>query len=180
MGGRALTLDEKKERALAKQAARLAEKEESVPIVNEAGEVRTRKKRGTFNGTEGKLNVAHTIEGYHLHILNDMPGRITQALDNGYEFVFPEEVGGVTNSNVTDRNSDLGEKVRFLVGHDEKGNALFGYLMKIPEEWYDEDQQAIQDRNDKIDNAIRKGKVVGDGQTTDGFYVPKGGISMKN
>ena len=179
MGGKALTLEEKKERALAKQAATAAKRIESVPIVTELGVVKTRKKRGTFNGTEGKLNVAHLIDGYHIHILNDTPGRISQALENGYEFVSPEEVGGATNSNVTDRNTDLGEKVRFLVGHDEKGNSLFAYLMKIPQEWYDEDQQAIQERSDKIDNAIRKGKIVGDGQNDEGFYLPSGGINMK-
>lgn len=179
MGGRALTLEEKKERALAKQVAREEKKTESVAVVTETGVKKTRKKRGTFNGTEGKMTVNNTIPGYHLHWLNDTPGRISQALENGYEFVAPEEVGGVTNSNVTNRNTDLGEKVRVLVGHDDQGQPLFAYLMKIEQEWYDEDQQLVQARNDKIDNAIRNGKIVGDGKDTDGFYLPKGGIKMQ-
>lgn len=180
---KALTLQEKKDRALALKAKQADKQEASVEVVNIVeGTVvkKTRKKRGTFNGTEGKLAVAHLIDGYHLHILNDTPGRITQALDSGYEFVTSEEVGGATNNNVTNRNTDLGDKVRFLVGHNDQGNELFGYLMKIPQEWYDEDQQLLQSRNDKVDNAIRSGKVTAEGQSADGFYVPRGGISMKN
>ena len=38
------------------------------------------RKKGVFNGTQGKLQVGNQIEGYHLHIFNDMPGRIQQAL----------------------------------------------------------------------------------------------------
>ena len=180
---KALTLQEKKDRVLALKAKQADKQEASVAtetVVEGTVVKRTRKKRGTFNGTEGKLSVAHLIDGYHLHILNDVPGRISQAIDSGYEFVTPDEVGGATNNNVTSRNTDLGDKVRFLVGHNDQGNELFGYLMKIPQEWYDEDQQLLQGRNDKVDNAIRKGKVVAEGQSADGFYVPSGGISMKN
>jgi hypothetical protein len=189
---KALTLAEKKEKALAKKVAVTAEEKESVAIVktveavNEATGVaevvavkKTRKKRGSFNGTEGKMTVAHGIPGFHLHWLNDTAGRITQALDSGYEFVEPQEVGGVSNSNVTNRNTDLGEKVRVLAGHDDQGLPLFAYLMKIEQDWYDEDQQAVQGRNDKIDKAIRTGKIVGDGKDTDGFYLPSGGIKMQ-
>ena len=53
---------------------------------------------------------------------------------------------------------------------------MYAYLMKIRQEWYDEDQAELQSRNDKIDNAIRSGKnVVGE---QPGFYVPQGGIKL--
>lgn len=154
----ALTLEEKRERSMAKAEARQDAKEEG------RGE---RKRRSAFNGTRQKLSVNKSIPGYHLHIFNDTKdGRIQQALDSGYEFVSPEEVGGVS-SNVVDRNTDLGDKVRYLVGTDTDG-PMYAYLMKIKQEWYEEDQAEIQARNDRTDAAIRGGKV--DGVDNTGFY----------
>lgn len=164
---RALTLEEKK----AKVEEKLAAKEEALKPVG-------RRTRGAFNGTEGKLRVNKVIEGYHMHILNDSPGRIQTALDNGYEFISPDEIGGTT-VNVTDRNTDLGDKVRFLVGKDEQGGPLYAYLMKIKQEWYEEDAALVQNRNDMIDDSIRHGKLTGDGKSTEGFYMPREGIKMK-
>ena len=125
------------------------------------------RKKGVFNGTQGKLQVGSTVPGYHLHIFNDTPGRITAAQENGYEFVHPSEVGG-TMENVTSRNTDLGDKVRFLVGAGEKGEPMYAYLMKIKEEWWLEDQAELQKKNDKTDAAIRSGKTPG--VDSSGFY----------
>jgi len=125
------------------------------------------RKRGVFNGTQGKLQVGNEIPGFHLHIFNDTPGRIQNATENGYEFVHPSEVGGVME-NVTSRNTDLGDKVRFLVGAGEKGEPMYAYLMKIKEEWWLEDQAELQKKNDKTDAAIRSGKTPG--VDSSGFY----------
>lgn len=160
----ALTLEEKKARALEKKAVA---DEQKAP---------QRTRRGTFNGTESKMAIEHTIPGFHLHWLNDYAGRIQQAQQGGYEFVTAEEIGGMVNSNVTDRNNDLGEKVRMLVGHNDQGGPLYAYLMKIPEEFWLEDQAAIQARNDLVDAAIRSGKAPG--VNTEGQYIPREGIKM--
>ena len=153
----ALTLEEKRERSMEKSEAR---KEAA------QGE-RKRERRSAFNGTRSKLSVGHGIPGYHLHIFNDTKdGRIQAAQDSGYEFVSPEEVGGVS-SNVTDRNTDIGDKVRFLVGMDNN-EPMYAYLMKIKQEWYDEDQAEIQARNNKTDAAIKGGKLATEQEA--GFY----------
>lgn len=131
--------------------------------------------RNVFNGTQAKLTVNNQIPGYKLHIFNDEPGRIQTALDGGWEFVTPDEVGGVKDS-VTSGNTDLGEKVRFLVGTSEKGDGLYAYLLKIKQEWWEEDQAEIQKRNDRVDDAIRGGVNVKDGTSSDGFYTPREGI----
>jgi hypothetical protein len=47
--------------------------------------------------------------------------------------------------------------------------------MKIRQEWYEEDQAELQAKNNRIDGAIRKGKVSGDNPA---FYVPSGGIKL--
>ena len=136
-----------------------------------------RTKRGSFNGTDGKLRVGHQIDGFHMHIFNESPGRIEQALGVGYEFVSPEEVGG-TASNVVSRNTDIGDKVRFLVGVDAQSAPQYAYLMKIRQELYDEDQSILQAKNDIIDEAIRGGKNTKEGYSSDGTYIPREGIKL--
>lgn len=131
--------------------------------------VRTRRNRGAFNGTRGKLQVGHLIQGYHLYFFNDEPGRIQAALDAGWEFVSPEEVG-FASTNVTNRNTDLGNsRVSVVGGRNDQGQAVAQVLMKIKQEWWEEDQNDIQRRNDQTDAAIRKGKGGSDIDTT-GFY----------
>ena len=153
--------------------AELAVKTEAPVESNKRAE---RRQRGAFNGTRGKLQVGYSIPGYHLYIFNDTPGRITAATDNGYEFVHPEEVGGTT-TNVVSRNTDLGDKVRFLVGSND-GEPMYAYLMKIKQEWWEEDQADLAKRNKQIEQSIRGGKLTGDGMNTEGFY--NAGIKVDN
>lgn len=169
---RALTIEEKRDRANAALAAL------ATPVAaaaTPAADGAVRRKRGVFNGTQGKLKIEGTIPGYHLHILNDDRNRLQEAQDNGYEFVTPSEIKGVSE-NVTSRNGDIGDsRVRFLVGTQENGQPLHGYLMKIRQEWYDEDQADLQHKNDQIDDSVRKGAVNG---SNPHFYVPQGGIKL--
>ena len=161
----ALTMEQKVAKAEAKQEV----------IRSTNGRAR-REARSSFNGTEAKLRIGHALPGYHLHILNDVPGRIDQALQAGYDFVSPDEVGGVAN-NVVSRNTDLGDKVRFLVGSGPNNEPMYAYLMKIELDLYEEDQQALQSKNNRIDEAIRGGKPL-EGQPSDGTYIPREGIKM--
>ena len=39
-----------------------------------------------------------------------------------------------------ERNSDVGNKVRAIVGTTEQNEPLYAYLMKIKKEWFEEDQ----------------------------------------
>lgn len=160
---KALTLDEKVARATERVQGRNAE-----PAPE------GRKRRNVFNGTESKLSVTKSIPGYHLHVFTDTGNRVQEALDGGYEFVSPDEVGGVSE-NVVSRNGDLGDRVRFLVNPRAEGSEQYGFLMKQRQEWYEEDQAALQTKNNAIDAAIRKGNLTGDNP---GMYVPKGGIKM--
>lgn len=167
----ALTLEQKIARVAAKNAAKDAPAEPTPSAVDGA----VRRKRGVFNGTSGKLRVHGTIPGYHLHIMNDDRNRIQEALAGGYEFVAPTEIEGVSE-NVTSRNGDIGDsRVRFLVGTQEKGEPMYAYLMKIRTEWYEEDQAELADRNNKIDAAVRAGKISGENPA---FYTPRDGIKL--
>jgi len=164
---RALTYEEKRDRNMAAL---------QVQQDNPSGETTapSRKRRNVFNGTEGKLSVHKQILGYHLHVITDEGARIQEALDTGYEFVRPDEIGGVSE-NVVSRNGDLGDRIRFLVNPRATGSMQYGYLMKQRQEWYDEDQAELQAKNNMVDAAIRKGKITGE---NDAFYIPKNGIKL--
>lgn len=170
---RALTEMEKRDRMYEKIEERKAALVQGAPAADGA----TRKRRNIFNGTETKLSVREQIPGYHLHIFTDTGSRVQEALDGGWEFVAPTEIGGVSE-NVVSRNGDLGERIRYLVNpRTGEGTDKFGYLMKIRQEWYEEDQAELQAKNSRIDAAIRKGKITGENPS---FYVPQGGISVKS
>lgn len=126
----------------------------------------TRNKRIPFNVPRSKLSVDVEIEGYHLRWINDEPGRIFQAEQAGYQFVEPKEVG----------RTDEGTRVQVLAGDQKNGSPLFAYLMKIPLEFYFEDQKTASEQLDEIDRSIRGGRTDG---LTANRYVPEGGISIK-
>jgi hypothetical protein len=167
---RALNEFEKRDRLLEKAAERNAAATAPTPAIDGT----TRKRRNSFNGTEAKLSVRTQIEGYHLHVFTDAGARIQEALDSGYEFVSPNEVGGVSE-NVVSRNGDLGDRIRFLVNPRAEGSEQYGYLMKIKQEWFEEDQAELQAKNNLIDAAIRKGKITGENSS---FYTPRDGIKL--
>jgi hypothetical protein len=152
--------------ATVKKVAEVQEQE--VEVTTESKKKPVRRNRGAFNGTRGKLQVGHLITGYHLYFFNDEPGRVQAALDAGWEFVSPDEVG-YASTNVTNRNVDLGDRVSVIGSKNDQGHAVQQILMKIREDWWQEDQDEIQRRNDKTDAAIRKGKG-GSGVDTTGFY----------
>ena len=171
---RALNEFEKRERMLEKAASRLVPQEGNTDTSTDTTAVATRKRRNVFNGTEVKLSVRNQIPGYHLHVFTDAGSRIQEAMDSGYEFVTPTEVGGVSE-NVVSRNGDLGERIRYLVNPRAEGTEQYGYLMKIRQEWYEQDQAELQAKNNRIDESIRSGKVTGNNPA---FYTPRDGIKL--
>lgn len=151
--GRAFTPEQKRDKALQEKGIKM-----DAPIRNESDRPKKTRDRTAFNGTSQKLGVVHAIEGKHLHWVNDYPGRVYEAEMGGYEFVSPSEVG--LNNTVTPANTDLGgDRVRKLVGKGDDGNALYAYLMKIDLDWYHENQSELQNRVDKVDEAIRAGEI---------------------
>jgi len=127
-----------------------------------------RKKRKPAGGTYSKLTVDipdDMKEKYHYHWINDTPGRLLQAQNGDYEFVSPQEVGFDNNES----------KVKVFAGVNDDGSPIFAYLMKIRMEWYTEDQAEQQKHLDKMDSAMRKGKL----NDVPMGYVPEGGITIK-
>ena len=65
------------------------------------------------------------IPGYHLHFINDSPGRLQQAQLGGYTFVAPSEIG----------LSGAETQYKVLAGRNEDGSAMYAYLMKKNRGW---------------------------------------------
>lgn len=116
-----------------------------VPAVPRAPGRMTRAERKPFGAHEQTL--AHPpIPGYRLYWFSDKPGWIARAKQAGYEHVLDDE----------------GKPLSRVVGRNEAGGGMVGYLMKIPQEWYFEDMDRAQaDYAEKI-NAIKKGKTEQD------------------
>lgn len=104
------------------------------------------------------------LPGFHTHWMRSTPERIQQALRAGYTFVQDEEVQlnykGLASSPLGGGNSDLGSQVSVPAGRtDDQGQTVRLILMKLPLDLWDQDQKAMDNRQDKIAEALRSGQI---------------------
>ena len=105
------------------------------------------------------------IPGYHCHWFNGTPDRIQRALDGGYEFVTRDEImlnaAGLGQESTQSGNTDMGSQVSIVSGKEigTDGQPIRLILMKIKEEWWLEDQQLIEERNEKTATTLRGGAL---------------------
>ncbi len=114
--------------------------------------------RKPFGSMNFKLDYP-SREGFHRHWFNDIPGRVSRALEAGYEHVKG------TDDKPVSRN----------VGVAEGGGALTAFLMEIPEELYKEDMLREQTLIDQKEEMMRRGEL----DKQEKSYVPAQGISIK-
>lgn len=114
----------------------------------------TRPKRVPVGGPRNILTVAQKDPNYVYRWVNDVPGRINLFKEGGYEVVTDEhEVGDKT----VDRGSKLGSAITKSVG-----GQITAVLMRIPKDWYDEDQVAKQKEVDILEATMRDQAQRGD------------------
>ena len=132
-----------------------------------------RPRRNSIGVPRLTLAVKFEIPGHHLCWMND-DGNVESAVDSGYEFVTKGETeleDGVSPSNV-----DMSDRIKQKVGTTQQGDILYAYLMKIKNEWHEEDMASIEAQNKMVEDAIASGNINGAvGQ--DGRY--NAGISIK-
>jgi len=108
---------------------------------------------------------APDIPGYHLHWFRGSPDRIARAQDAGYEFVHRDEVKvnytGIGGSPTASGNTDMGSQVSVVAGEElgPDGQAVRLVLMKIKQEYYEQDQKIAEDRNEQVAAALRGGML---------------------
>lgn len=101
------------------------------------------------------------LPGYHLHWFLDR--NVSRAVQAGYEFVESDELAvanrGVANDREESGNTSLGSRISVIGSVDERGDPERLNLMKIREEWYQEDQKTLADRNENIAKTLRSGMI---------------------
>lgn len=166
---------------------------------NAPGKTSEERKRIPMAVPVQKLEVAD-IPGYHLHWFNGTPERIQRAQDGGYEFVDEREIRpnsvGIGNDSAVSGSTDLGSQVSIVGGKElgRDGQPIRMILMKIKQEWYEEDQKLVEARNDLVAQSLTGGMVgaqqAADKQETNLRYVgsrtklpdlfTKGAMAKKN
>jgi len=117
-----------------------------------AATVGTRVKR-TPVGQRNILSVTGKEEGYVYRIVNDSGDRVQQFVDAGYELVDANAVR-IGDKRVNAASAE-GSKAQVSVGKGEKA-----FVMRIKQEWYDEDQATKQAEIDRLEQTI-KNKATG-------------------
>lgn len=127
------------------------------------------RKRVPMTLPKSRLSVPD-IPGYHLYWFADRQGggRLIQAMNAGYEFVEQTEVllqeFGLGNDVSQNRNDDLGSRISIIGGAGEGGAVERLYLMKQRQEWWEEDQKALEGRNQSIMDTIKRTGIKSDGE----------------
>ena len=132
---------------------------------------KTHRDRVPFSANRKRLQIDEKFEGFVTRWFNDQDGRLERAQEAGYVFVERKEVPRLGQGALHQDNSDINSKVSKIVSKGDK-KPLRAYLMKIKEEWYNEDQETKEGGNRKIDEALRQGQPGGN--VVENQYVPKG------
>lgn len=126
---------------------------------------RDKKNRIPMSIPQRKLEVP-SLPGWHMYwALED---NLPRFFDGGYELVDASEVDlnqtGIGSNHTMSGNNDLGSRVAIIAGKKETGDTDWFVLVKIEEEYYQEDQKKVEDFNRRILRAIFKEKrVIDDG-----------------
>jgi hypothetical protein len=92
------------------------------------------------------------------------PERLAQAKRAGYTFVEADEVDvvetGLANDALGSGSSDMGSQVSVVAGGtDGGGQPVRLILMKLKQEWWDEDQRALEAKSDALIDSLRAGRI---------------------
>ena len=108
--------------------------------------------RRTPVGTRNVLTVSGQEAGYHYRVVNDTGDRIQRFLDAGYELVQQKDV--VVGDRRVNSASAEGTNAQVSVGGGQKA-----YVMRIKDEWRQEDERAKQAEVDSLE-ASTKAKAL--------------------
>lgn len=95
---------------------------------------------------------AELRDGYERRWVNDLPGRIQAFQAAGWTLV--DDKSQDTSDVRAQDATGLGSAVRRVVNKRTGASCVYGYLMEIPKELYDEDQLEKQKQNDLIDASM--------------------------
>lgn len=100
-------------------------------------------------GTRQPLRVRDKDPNYEYRIVNDVDDRVLELQERGYEVV-PKSAGNIGDKRVDVSTPDSSAATRSV------GNGIRGVLMRIPKDWYQEDQEAKQERVNASERTIKE------------------------
>jgi len=113
-------------------------------------------------------------QGYKRRWINDRDGRVQRAIEGGYRLV-AKDGAEFKDDDAANRNDSLGDAMSKLVDSD----GTKAYLMEISTAMYTSDQMLKQKHIDETEDALRVGADSHGKAGSDGRYVPKEGIKIK-
>lgn len=133
-----------------------------------------RRERVPLGVPRRKLSWGHKDPNFVYRVIHNRPGkpnRVNEALAAGYEFVEDNRHMGDTDvSNEMGGSTD--SKVTHIVGDDDRGNPMTGYLMRIRKEFYEEDQKKKMEIVDERERQMIRGVDTQGQPGRDGRYIP--------
>jgi hypothetical protein len=108
------------------------------------------------------------VPGYHLHWFLGTPERLQRAQEGGYEFVEEQETRvnavGLGNESTRSGNTDMGSRVSVVSGQEigKDGQPTRLVLMKIKQEWWEDDQKLQEKRTEQVIAALNAGSIGAD------------------
>lgn len=118
----------------------------------------TRRRQGSTHG-RGRLKLkVPEIPGFYMRWVSDTGTRIHDmtVLDD-YDFVQRSEIGDHVGESSSDGNTELGSRVRVLVGKDEDGKPLHQYLLKKKLDFHKHDLKDNEQTRREKENSLRRG-----------------------
>lgn len=135
-----------------------------------------RRRRIPMNMVTRKLETPE-LPGFYLHWVNGEPDRIARAINAGYDFVKKDEMPGYTlelgDQTGIKGDGDMGDRISHIAGGTATdGQALRLYLMKLPQEFRDEDLRARDEEGQRLIDTLRNdpNARVGSGEDNDHRY----------
>jgi len=117
-----------------------------------------RSRKANFGGLRLKLSVNAEIPGFHLYWENDDgEGAIEQLLEEGFDFVTPDEVGMKSrHAESVVADSELTNRVSRFVGKTDSGQPMRAFLLKCPNDVWAERESERHAMADERDADIRR------------------------
>lgn len=144
--------------------------EEEASHTGMSAEAVARYRKAVQSGSFTRRLPAREMPGFMLRFVNDEVGRVHQFTEMGWDFVTNEEQGFAGAS------SDAGDKYSVVVGTSSAGKELRAYLLKIPQEWYDEFKRIEREHVTQVEKQIKSGQV--NRKDGDNRYIPNAGIKI--
>ena len=105
-------------------------------------------------GARNRLTFGQQDPNYVYRVINDQDDRLQKAQEAGYEFV-------VSDQKLGDERAAEGGKIDSRVSKPV-GNGVRGFLMRIPREYYNEDQQAKANRINDTEASMKPKTAKGE------------------